>query len=195
MAEIPEIFDSQRDQLIADSFGRGYWQAKDCNRRMILSAELLDFRRIQDRDITDILPDKVGVAVKNSNQRKTLAFKRHMGRNCAAKISGADQNCFILCIQSQNAPDFFLQLMHHIAITLLPKAAEAVQILSNLRGSQSHAVRKLPGRNTADPPSFEFRKESIIPRKPPDDGHRYFFFFLHAETIYLSLEPELSGTG
>ena len=70
--------------------------------------------------------------------------------------SGTDLSLIHICaqqdrraarVQPQDRPEFLQQLVDIIAVALLAKAAEAVEILTDLRGRQSHAFRQGAGRD------------------------------------------------
>ena len=49
-----------------------------------------------------------------------------MQRNGSPQIPGAQQNGFPPLVKPQDLPDLLIQILHVVAIPLLPKAAEAV---------------------------------------------------------------------
>ena len=72
----------------------------------------------------------------------------------------------ILVIQAENLADSLLQIGHMIAVALLTKAAEAVDILPNLRSRQVHALAQFLGRNAHNACLFKLAQMTIIHGKP-----------------------------
>ena len=95
MAEIPEIFDAQRIELIGDSRDGFTGDTQHSHDRLLLFA-----KSAQGGDILYHNPVNSGAdferrAVKNADQLKTMGLKGHMGSDCLAQVPGADQNSLI----------------------------------------------------------------------------------------------------
>ena len=73
-----------------------------------------------------------------------------MGRNRPAEIAGAEQNAFVRAVQTENVADFLAQLPHGVAVALLAIAAEAVEVLADLRSCQAQLFRELSGGYAQD---------------------------------------------
>ena len=48
------------------------------------------------------------------------------------QVSGADDNHIVYSVQSEYFSDFFVKIAYIISISLLPEAAEIIQILTDL---------------------------------------------------------------
>ena len=73
-----------------------------------------------------------------------------MGGNSLPQISRADEDCFILVAKAEDSSNLFAELIDNISISLLPEAAEAVEILANLRGCQAKLCGELRRGNPSD---------------------------------------------
>ena len=62
-----------------------------------------------------------------------------------------------------------MKVLNIIAVSLLSKTTEAVEILPNLLSGKLHHVGKFAGRNPRFSLFEQFAQKTIIPRKPPDN--------------------------
>ena len=72
----------------------------------------------------------------------------------------------ILVVQTQNFPDSFFQIGYMIAVSLLTKTAEAVDILANLRRRKVHPLAQLLGRNAHYARLLQLAQMAVIHRQP-----------------------------
>ena len=84
------------------------------------------------------------VVVERGDDFESLAGKAAVARQRLTDMSGSDQHDLIAMIKSQNQADFFEQAADLIPVALLPKPAEAIEVLSDLRGVQTHFKGQFP---------------------------------------------------
>ena len=96
-----------------------------------------------------------------------------------AQVARADQNRFVCVGEPQDVSDLCTKLIHHVAVSLLPEPAEAVEILTNLGGGEPQLCRKLGGGNARDALFPQKLEKPIVAGKPPDNGHGDVFPFWH----------------
>ena len=90
------------------------------------------------------------VDIKYTYELAAAFFKIKVHCNGTTQVACAYEDCFKLFVNADDAGDFAAQLGNVIAVALLSEAAEAVQILSYLRGGKLHSLRKLAGGNFCD---------------------------------------------
>ena len=81
-------------------------------------------------------------------------------------VSAYDDQMMLL-IQAQDAGNLRIQVLHVIAVSLLPKAAEIVEILPDLRGRHMHQTAQLLGGNPLHALILQFTEETEIPGQTP----------------------------
>ena len=143
MAEIPEAFYPQMDKLIGNRLNLILWDAQNCGIRCVLSAEIIERIDMANRKTADGFSDKALLFIENAYKLKALRLEIHMKRNRPREISRADENGFLSIRKAQNVSYFIMKLLDIIAIALLTKASEAVQILPDLAGSKPELFGKL----------------------------------------------------
>jgi hypothetical protein len=79
--------------------------------------------------------------------------------NGTTEVARTQQNRLIAARKAENFSDFIAELAYNIAVSLLAKAAEAVQILPNLRSGKPKLLRQFRRRNPCYPPFLSDGKE------------------------------------
>lgn len=143
MAEVPVVLDACVVENFGDRLHRAFRHAEDRNRWLQCLAELFQMLDVADDNIAYLLPDQRFVAVENTDQLEAARFERHMCCNSASQIARADQDRFITAAQAEDVFDFVVELLYAVPVALLPEAAEAVEILPDLRSGQLHPVCEL----------------------------------------------------
>ena len=110
--------------------------------------------------------DQRGRYVEHRLHVKAFLRKAGIIRHRAADVARADDNDMVFVVQAQNFADALLQIGHMIPVSLLAKAAEAVDILPDLRGGQVHALAQLLGGNAHNARLFKLTQMAVIHRQP-----------------------------
>ena len=122
-------------------------------------------------------PDDRWIVVKKPGQPKALCLKIYVQRQGAAQVSGSNQNCAEGLIQTKNSGNLLKKALHPVAIPLLSKASEAVQVLPYLRGRQSHYVCQLPRRYMVSPLPHQLAQKTIVTGEAADYGNGHILIF------------------
>jgi hypothetical protein len=76
-------------------------------------------------------------------------------------------------VESEDDTELFLEVRNVVAVSLLPKAPETVEILPDLGGGKPHILGKGAGRHALHSALVQFVDISVIFGKASDNGHRY----------------------
>ena len=87
---------------------------------------------IQNLVTVDLPSNNLFRVVEHTDQLEAQLFKRHMPGDSLAQITGADQDAWVMLLDTQDLFDFLTELEDVITISLLPKTAKTVKILADL---------------------------------------------------------------
>lgn len=134
VAEIPESADAERDQLIRKLLRSSFRNAEDSHLRMLLFTEFRKLLHGLDRKPRRFCTVEFLVSVEDPDQTAAALLKIQMRCDRLAEIARTDQDHAGAFIDTEDRTDDFTQFTDIVAVTLLTKTAEAVEILSNLGG-------------------------------------------------------------
>ena len=178
-AEIPVIPDAQRVKLVDGAFHRGTGDAENRHNRFFIGAERFERIGRQNGQTGKLLADHGFAAVEDADQLKARKIVCDVGRDRPAQIAGAEQNAFVRAVQTENIADFLAQLPHGVAVALLAIAAEAVEVLADLRSCQAQLFRELSGGYAQDAAPVQVLQKTVVAGKTADHGHGNIRFLLH----------------
>ncbi len=87
-------------------------------------------------------PVQQRILVKNPHEKKAPALKIPVIGKCLPQITCPNDNQVMALVQTEYFPDFLKQVFHVITISLLPKAAKIIKVLSDLRCGYFHDIAK-----------------------------------------------------
>ena len=96
-------------------------------------------------DVVNLGSHQLRIVVKNSDQLKAAFLKIGMICKGMTQVARADNNGFVSARKPQNLSDFVIEILNLIAVALLSEAAEAVQILPDLRRRNTHFFTQMFG--------------------------------------------------
>ena len=137
------------------------------------------------RDIAHRHTDFLRVVVKHRQRPEALALERRIFCNRAADIARAHDNLRMLTVKSQNFANVHFQIRHLIPVPLTSEAAEAVDVLPNLRRREVHPLAQLLRRNLLHTCAFQFPQMPIISRQPTDYRVRHMPCHPHSPPVHL----------
>ena len=72
----------------------------------------------------------------------------------------------MLPVDAQDPGDLRIKILYIISISLLPEAAEIIEILADLGGGDLHPGTQLIGRDPFDPLLHQLAQIAVIPGQP-----------------------------
>ena len=150
MTEVPDTFHTPFCQIMSNFHSLRTRQCQNGNVHVVVFHIFLHFVHIVNFHAADGHANQTGIDIKNCFDDKTAFFKIGIIDQRLTDVAAADDDHVVHAIQSQYLFDFIVKIFYIIAISLLTKAAEIVQILTNLRGCNIHLCTEFFGRNSGD---------------------------------------------
>ena len=85
---------------------------------------------------------KLGLDIKGGLQLKAVVVEVEVVDQCVTDVAHTDQNTGEVTIHAQNTGNLLAKSDYIIAVALLTVSAEAIEVLTNLRCSESHFLCK-----------------------------------------------------
>ena len=140
MCKIPDCLDPVLHQNICHFLGLILRKSENCDLYVIFSQEEWKFAEHLDLKSTDCDALKHRIYVKDTNQPEPALLKIHIIGKCLSQITGTQNDHRMNGIQSQDLTNLCIKIMYIIAIPLLPKTAEIIKILTDLRSCGMHLL-------------------------------------------------------
>ena len=100
-------------------------------------------------------------------------------------VARADYHGIITVVGSEDIKYLSIELFDIVAVALLTEAAEAVDVLPNLRRREVHPLAQLLRRNLLHTCAFQFPQMPIISRQPTDYRVRHMPCHPHSPPVHL----------
>ena len=140
MCKIPDCLDPVLHQDICHFLGFILGKCQNRDLHVILSQEKRKLTEHLDLKSTDCDALKHRIYVKDTNQPEPALLKIHIIGKCLSQITGTQDDHRMNGIQSQDLTDLCIKIVYIIAIPLLPKTAEIIKILTDLRSCGMHLL-------------------------------------------------------
>ena len=127
--------------------------------------------------------DEGGLDVKGSGKVHPPIGEAEVLHHGPADVAHAHQNSGEAALHAEYARDLRTQCSDVVAIALLSKFAEAVEILPDLRGGKPQQIAKLPGRNFVNAALAQLVQLAQIARQATDD------VVGHLDSLHFSVRP------
>ena len=179
--EVPDALDAAGDEPLRRRPGMKLGQGEDGDLRPVFLQHFLQLAAGIDRHARDLRPDQQRVGVEGGHQPHTVFCEIEIGHQGLAQISRTNDNGPAVPVDAHDARDGGPQLRYVVSVTLLPKSAEAVEILPHLRCRQSHPFRQRTGRDPGDPRVLEIAQMPEVPGHSVD--HRRRDLLIHGKLL------------
>ena len=183
--EVPHRADAAGVELVQRFLRDASGQCQHRNIRHIFLQEVRHFLHAVHGNIAHRHTDFLRVVVKHRQRPEALALERRIFRNRAADIARAHDNLRMFTVKSQNFANVHFQIRHLIPVPLTSEAAEAVDVLPNLRRREVHPLAQLLRRNLLHTCAFQFPQMPIISRQPTDYRVRHMPCHPHSPPVHL----------
>ena len=169
MAEIPVPLHTGLHQNRGNRLGRRTGDAQNRNVRMILHAEIREVGNVLHHNAAlQLFADLVRAFIERRHQMIAARFGRQISGNRPSQTPCANQHRVQAVCAEQKLRDLVQQHIYMIADALLPKAAEAVEILPHLRCGGAHHPRQLAGGYLYHTIAVHIQNIAVILGKPLD---------------------------
>ena len=162
--EVPQAADAALDQTARD---RRRVAARDGQHRNI-RVELVDIVVklfcVPHLIAAKSAADQLRTGVECTQQLKAARREIEVVEQGAAEVAGAQKNRRASCAQAQDRAELLLQLFDIVAVALLTEAAEAVEILPDLRCRQPHPLGQCARGDALRAFGFQLADVAIISR-------------------------------
>ena len=145
IGEIPDTLDAGLHQTVRHFGGMRSRNTQNRNIRHLTRHKGLEVLHRMNRNAAVGIADDIRRHIKGTDRTDAAVGEIEVSQQCASQISRAEQNCPPAAGNTQNALEFDHQRLNAVTISLLSKAAEAAQILPDLRCGQTHAGRQILG--------------------------------------------------
>ena len=183
--EVPHRADAAGVELVQRFLRDASGQCQHRNIRHVLLQEVRHFLHAVHGDIAHRHADFLRVVVKHRQRPEALALERRIFRNRASDIARAHDNLRMFTVKSQNFANVHFQIRHLIPVPLTSEAAEAVDVLPNLRRREVHPLAQLLRRNLLHTCAFQLPQMPIISRQPTDYRVRHMPCHPHSPPVHL----------
>ena len=140
MCKIPDCLDPVLHQDICHFLGFILGKCQNRDLHVILSQEKRKLTEHLDLKSANRNAFQHRIYVKDSYQLKSPFLKIHIIGKCLSQITSTQDDHRMNGIQSQDLTDLCIKIMYIIAIPLLPKTAEIIKILTDLRSCGMHLL-------------------------------------------------------
>ena len=147
----------------------GLRHAENGDVRLDVGKNVVERGEVVHHDTVHFLADEVGVNVECGLEREAVLLEAEVLHQRAADVADADQNGRVVAVHAQDLGDLATQCHDVVAITLLAELTKTAEILTDLRGGQTHLTAQLAGRDTLDPGSVQIVKLPEIAGHSSDD--------------------------
>ena len=128
-------------------------------------------------DAVHFLADEFGIDVECGLEGEAVLLEAEVLHQRAADVADADQDGRVVAVHTQDLGDLAAQCHDVVAVTLLAEFTKTAEILTDLRGGQTHLTAQLAGRDALDSGSVQIVKLPEIAGHSSDDIVRYFDTF------------------
>jgi hypothetical protein len=113
-------------------------------------------------DAVDLSADDILIDVKERKSLHAASCEHIGGGECATEVSGTYDDGVVALADTEQLADLGYKILDVIAVALLSEAAEAVEILSDLRRGDIHYLRELGGGDAESALLEQIREISVI---------------------------------
>lgn len=142
VGEIPKGSDAAVYQMIGYSLSRLTGNAEYSHINFVIAAELFQFIFTFYQIAVYLFAYYIRFFVEKGAEVKSRLGKVYIGRKGTSQIAHADKYSLEIAVKSEDFLYLITQESYIVAVSLLTESAEAVEVLSYLRGGQLHQLRQ-----------------------------------------------------
>ena len=129
VGEVPDGLDVGLCERVRHFPGLRFGDREDHNVHIVCVDIFLQLTERADRYPSDRLSEKLRVHIESTDKIESALFEFQIPDKCLAQITGPYQDHVVLMIKAQNFPDFFVQIVGVVSISLLTESPEIIEIL------------------------------------------------------------------